>query len=100
MAAVSPKLKDLPKVSDDLKTQLEGFDHDKMKHADTQEKIVLPTAAGKTEFYLVSFYDCFLAVRNGFGFIVGIFFPSISQSSQKINLPFKFDYLLATFYKT
>ncbi len=46
MAAVSPALKDLPKVSDDVKTQLEGFNHEQLKHAKTQEKIVLPTAAG------------------------------------------------------
>lgn len=47
MAACTPALKDLPKVSDDLKTQLEAFSQDKMKHASTQEKIVLPSAEGK-----------------------------------------------------
>lgn len=56
MAAVSPNLKDLPKVSDDLKTQLEAFDHEKMKHADTQEKIVLPTAAGKRQLFMCSIF--------------------------------------------
>ena len=40
----APALKDLPKVATDLKTQLEGFNPDKLKNADTQEKIVLPTA--------------------------------------------------------
>lgn len=46
MAAVTPALKDLPKVSDDLKTQLEAFSYDQMKHAATKEKIVLPSAEG------------------------------------------------------
>lgn len=46
MAAVTPALTDLPKVSDDLKTQLEGFSYDQMKHATTNEKIVLPSAEG------------------------------------------------------
>lgn len=45
-ATATPALKDLPKVADDLKTQLEGFSHDQMKHAATQEKIVLPSAEG------------------------------------------------------
>lgn len=47
MAAVSPALKDLPKVSDDLKTQLEAFNHEQMKHANTKEKFILPSAEGK-----------------------------------------------------
>lgn len=42
----SPSLKDLPKVAFDLKSQLEGFNPDNMKKADTNEKIILPTAAG------------------------------------------------------
>jgi len=42
----SPSLKDLPKVSFDLKNQLEGFKPDQMKNVDTNEKVVLPTAAG------------------------------------------------------
>lgn len=42
----SPLLKDLPKVAVDLKSQLEGFNPDNMKKADTNEKIVLPTAEG------------------------------------------------------
>lgn len=37
--------KNLP---NDLKNQLEGFNPDKMKKADTAEKIVLPTAEGKS----------------------------------------------------
>ncbi|VVC24196.1 Hypothetical protein CINCED_3A005418 [Cinara cedri] len=41
----SPSLKDLPKVAYDLKSQLEGFNPDNMKKADTNEKIILPTAA-------------------------------------------------------
>jgi Thymosin beta-4 family len=43
----APALKDLPKVAVDLKSQLEGFDQDKLKNADTQEKIVLPSAEGE-----------------------------------------------------
>lgn len=50
MAAVSPALKDLPKVSDDLKTQLEAFNHEQMKHANTKEKFILPSAEGKKMF--------------------------------------------------
>lgn len=42
----APKLEDLPKVADDLKTQLESFNSDKLKDTVTQEKIVLPTAEG------------------------------------------------------
>lgn len=42
----SPLLKDLPKVALDLKSQLEGFNPDNMKKADTNEKIILPTAEG------------------------------------------------------
>jgi len=43
----SPSLKDLPKVAFDLKSELEGFNPDNMKKADTNEKIILPTAEGK-----------------------------------------------------
>lgn len=47
MAATdAPKLKDLPKVAGDLKNELEGFKTTCLKNADTQEKIVLPTAEG------------------------------------------------------
>lgn len=42
----SPKLDNLPKVDDALKTELEGFKPELMKKASTQEKIVLPTAEG------------------------------------------------------
>nr|CAD7452790.1 unnamed protein product [Timema tahoe] len=41
---VSPSVKDLPKVSLDLKSELEGFKATDMKKTETQEKIVLPTA--------------------------------------------------------
>lgn len=44
----APKLEDLPKVAVDLKSQLEGFSTDKLKDTVTQEKIVLPTAEGKS----------------------------------------------------
>jgi len=43
-ATATEQLKDLPKVAPDLKTELEGFKTDSMKKADTQEKIVLPSA--------------------------------------------------------
>lgn len=46
----SPSLKDLPKVAFDLKNQLEGFNPDNMKKADTNEKIILPTAEGNYLF--------------------------------------------------
>lgn len=47
MAAPAPALKDLPKVAENLKSQLEGFNQDKLKNASTQEKIILPTAEGE-----------------------------------------------------
>lgn len=37
-------------IPNELKSQLEGFNHNKMKKADTNEKIVLPTAEGKVIF--------------------------------------------------
>lgn len=40
-------LKDLPKVASAFKSELEGFNQDNMKKADTNEKIILPTAEGK-----------------------------------------------------
>lgn len=43
---VSPSLKDLPKVSLDLKSELEGFNHDGMKKAATAIKNLLPSAEG------------------------------------------------------
>lgn len=45
-AAPAPALKDLPKVAENLKSQLEGFNTEKLKNAATQEKIILPTAEG------------------------------------------------------
>lgn len=48
----APALKDLPKVATDLKSQLEGFDQEKLKNASTQEKVVLPTAEGIYELFL------------------------------------------------
>ena len=50
MAACTTPLKDLPKVPDTLKTQLEGFNPEQMKHAATQEKNVLPSAEGNVVF--------------------------------------------------
>lgn len=47
MACEAPALKDLPKVAGDLKSELEGFKTTCLKNADTQEKIVLPTAEGE-----------------------------------------------------
>lgn len=45
-AAPAPALKDLPKVAENLKSQLEGFNTEKLKNATTEEKIILPTAKG------------------------------------------------------
>lgn len=45
-APAPPALKDLPKVAGDLKSELEGFKSSNLKNADTQEKIVLPSAEG------------------------------------------------------
>lgn len=45
-APASPK-----NIPNDLKNQLEGFNPDKMKKADTNEKIVLPTAEGNIIYY-------------------------------------------------
>lgn len=42
----TPALNELPKVAVDIKSQIEGFDTNNMKHAVTQEKSVLPTAEG------------------------------------------------------
>ena len=39
-------LKDLPKVDASLKNQLEGFTPDKLKNAQTEEKVALPTKEG------------------------------------------------------
>lgn len=46
VAPAAPSLKDLPRVAGDLKSELEGFKPDSLKNADTQEKIVLPSAQG------------------------------------------------------
>lgn len=58
----SPSLKDLPKVAFDLKSQLEGFNPDNMKKADTNEKIILPTAEGneRSSIKLFTYYILFL----------------------------------------
>lgn len=45
-APAPPALKDLPKVAGDLKSELEGFSSSKLKNAETQEKIILPSAEG------------------------------------------------------
>lgn len=50
----APALKDLPKVAETLKSQLETFDTDKLKNANTQEKIILPTAEGKLIIKLIA----------------------------------------------
>lgn len=45
--APPPALKDLPRVSGDFKGELEGFKTSSLKTADTQEKIILPSAEGE-----------------------------------------------------
>lgn len=52
--ASAPSLKDLPRVAGDFKSELEGFKTDSLKNANTQEKIVLPSAQGK--FDLIFYY--------------------------------------------
>lgn len=47
MACPAPALKDLPRVAGDLKSELEGFKTGNLKNADTQEKIILPSAEGE-----------------------------------------------------
>lgn len=47
VAPAPPALKDLPKVAGDLKNELEGFKSSNLKHAEAQEKIVLPSAEGE-----------------------------------------------------
>lgn len=47
MSCPAPALKDLPRVAGDLKSELEGFKTDSLKNADTQEKIILPSAEGE-----------------------------------------------------
>lgn len=55
VAPAPPALKDLPKVAGDLKSELEGFSSSKLKNAETQEKIVLPSAEGR-KIILFFFY--------------------------------------------
>lgn len=52
---VSPSLKDLPKVSIDLKSELEGFNPDAMKKAETAIKNVLPSAEGNYLIFTLQF---------------------------------------------
>lgn len=54
---VSPSLKDLPKVALDLKSELEGFNHECMKKAATAEKNVLPSAEGALPVLLLIILD-------------------------------------------
>jgi len=78
MAACTTPLKDLPKVPDTLKTQLEGFNHEQMKPTSTQEKNVLPSAAG----------TCFSRVILNHRHYIGIQFSNI-QSCVRIFVSFK-----------
>lgn len=56
----APALKDLPRVAGDLKSELEGFKTDNLKNADTQEKIVLPSAEGMLINVIVCIFCLFL----------------------------------------
>lgn len=49
----APALKDLPRVTGDFKSELEGFKTDNLKNTDTQEKIVLPSAEGMLFYELI-----------------------------------------------
>lgn len=65
-APLSPSLKDLPKVAFDLKSELEGFNTDNMKKADTNEKIVLPTAEGINKYFKISTFICLIVFMHLF----------------------------------
>ncbi|CAG0895581.1 unnamed protein product [Darwinula stevensoni] len=49
MSGESPKLEDLPKVDPSLKSELTTFESSQLKHAETQEKVVLPTQEDITQ---------------------------------------------------
>lgn len=49
----SPALKDLPKVDESLKTQLESFQPTALRSASTEEKCLLPTADGNVKIKLL-----------------------------------------------
>ena len=51
----TPKLEDLPKVAENLKSQLEQFNQGALKDVETQEKVVLPTAEGDYIIFLIFF---------------------------------------------
>lgn len=53
IAPDAPSLKDLPRVADDFKSELQGFKTDNLKHADTQKKVVLPSAEGLYTFFFI-----------------------------------------------
>lgn len=48
--SASPSLKDLPKVDNNLKSQLESFNQENLKDVNTLEKNILPSAQGKKIF--------------------------------------------------
>jgi hypothetical protein len=50
--AAEVAMKDYKKVDSDLKSQLESFNTEQLSKADTQEKVILPTAEGKSLFIL------------------------------------------------
>lgn len=52
VAPAPPALKDLPKVAGDLKSELEGFKTDKLKNADTQEKLCYLARKVFIRFYI------------------------------------------------
>lgn len=61
---VSPSLKDLPNLNNDLKSQLINFNQEKLKDVDVQEKIILPTAQGMTAnlFFFLQDSRCFFSL--------------------------------------
>lgn len=55
--ATATALKDYKKVGADLKTQLESFNTENLSKADTQEKIVLPTAEGELKIKIINWLE-------------------------------------------
>ena len=61
--SVSPSLKDLPKVNDNLKSELQRFNQENLKDVNTLEKNILPSAQGNGYFFFFFFFFgewCFL----------------------------------------
>lgn len=60
----APALKDLPKVDETLKSQLEGFSTNRLSHTETQEKVVLPSAEGELNSFYKNYINYFTEALN------------------------------------